>query len=488
MAGGTWDILDLPKIPGLYMNFRAAALAAIQPGARGVVMVPVKAHWGPIETFTTITRESQAADLFTTNDTEGATAYKTCRLALMGGAKEVIAYRLDDGNAAASSITLNDTAEVPTAALRIEGYYKGTRADSFKIAVSANPVDPLKKDIKLYEGTVLKKVFTFVSGTVAAAVAAINGDGQKLIKATLLAEGNGILADVAAQALTGGNSGITALANQNYLDAFEAMEAQKFNVVTLDGATDAGLQASFKAWVQRLRSEGTHIIGVIGGSATVDKAADAVDQAVARSSASNYEGIVNVGCGGYLGGVEYSSAEVAAWVAGLIAGQKLKESTTYASAPFSDVNRRWTKTEMKTAVENGVFLLIHDGLIVKVLKGINSLVTLRQDQNNAFKKIRGIRVMDAIAEDLQRTAEANYIGKVNNTEEGRLALIGACMQYMATLAKGEVIENTGYFVQLDPNYYGEGATMTPEADQVFLNYGARLTDVMENIFGNFYVL
>lgn len=261
-----------------------------------------------------------------------------------------------------------------------------------------------------------------------------------------------------------------------------------FNVVTLDGVTDAGLQASFKAWVQRLRSEGTHIIGVIGGSATVDKAADAVDQAVARSSASNYEGIVNVGCGGYLGGVEYSSAEVAAWVAGLIAGQKLKESTTYASAPFSDVNRRWTKTEMKTAVENGVFLLIHDGLIVKVLKGINSLVTLRQDQNNAFKKIRGIRVMDAIAEDLQRTAEANYIGKVNNTEEGRLALIGACMQYMATLAKGEVIENTGYFVQLDPNYYGEGATMTPEADQVFLNYGARLTDVMENIFGNFYVL
>jgi hypothetical protein len=488
LAGGTWDILDLPKIPGLYMNFRAAALAAIQPGARGVVMVPVKAHWGPIETFTTITRESQAADLFTTNDTEGATAYKTLRFALMGGAKEVIAYRLDNGNAAAASLILSDTATPPAPAIQIEGYYKGERGNDFKITVAANPVDETKKDIKLYEGTTLKKVFTFPSGTIAAAVAAINNDGQRLIKASLLSEGNGILADVTSQPLEDGDSGIEEIANQKYLDAFEAMEAQKFNVVTLDGVTDAGLQASFKAWVQRLRSEGTHIIGVIGGSATVDKAADAVDQAVARSSASNYEGIVNVGCGGYLGGVEYSSAEVAAWVAGLIAGQKLKESTTYASAPFSDVNRRWTKTEMKTAVENGVFLLIHDGLIVKVLKGINSLVTLRQDQNNAFKKIRGIRVMDAIAEDLQRTAEANYIGKVNNTEEGRLALIGACMQYMATLAKGEVIENTGYFVQLDPNYYGEGATMTPEADQVFLNYGARLTDVMENIFGNFYVL
>ena len=40
--------------------------------------------------------------------------------------------------------------------------------------------------------------------------------------------------------------------------------------------------------------------------------------------ASNYEGIVNVGCGGYLDGVEYSSAEVAAWVAGLIVMPKLQ--------------------------------------------------------------------------------------------------------------------------------------------------------------------
>ena len=181
---------------------------------------------------------------------------------------------------------------------------------------------------------------------------------------------------------------------------------------------------------------------------------------------------------GLPGGVEYT-AEVAAWKQ-LIGG---KSKSHYLRVRPSDVNRRWTKTEMKTAVENGVFLLIHDGLIVKVLKGINSLVTLRQDQNNAFKKIRGIRVMDAIAEDLQRTAEANYIGKVNNTEEGRLALIGACMQYMATLAKGEVIENTGYFVQLDPNYYG----VRPMRIAVFLNYGARLTDAWK-ISRNYYVL
>ena len=222
------------------MNFRAAALAAIQPGARGVVMVPVKAHWGPIETFTTITRESQAADLFTTNDTEGATAYKTLRFALMGGAKEVIAYRLDNGNAAAASLILSDTAEPPAPAIQIEGYYKGARGNDFKITVAANPVDETKKDIKLYEGTTLKKVFTFTSGTIAAAIAAINNDGQRLIKASLLSEGNGILADVTSQPLEDGDSGIEEIANQKYLDAFEAMEAQTFNVVTLDGGLMLG--------------------------------------------------------------------------------------------------------------------------------------------------------------------------------------------------------------------------------------------------------
>jgi len=488
MAGGKWDVLDLPRIPGLYMNFEAAALAAIQPGSRGIVLVPVKAHWGPDKEFQTITRESHITDLFTADDSDGSTAYKTCRFALMGGAKEVIAYRLVDGDAAVATLTLKDTTAEPVNVIRLDAYYKGARGNSFKITVAVNPVDGNYKDIKLYEGTTLRRTYTFTSGTIAAAVAAINNDTSKYLKATLLAEGNGILTNIAAQPMTGGDSGIDGLVTQDYTDAFTLFETQEFNLIALDGVTSSGIQASFKAWVERVRSEGTYIIGVIGGSAVNDKAVDAVDQAVARSAANNYEGIVNVGCGAYLAGVEYSSAELAPWVAGLIAGKKLKESVTYAPAPFSDVNRRWTKSEQVDAVEGGVFLLFHDGLIVKVLKGINTLVALRTDQNNSFKKIRPIRVMDAIASDLQKTAEANYIGKVNNTEEGRLALIGACLQYMATLAKGGVIEATGYYVILDPDYYGDGATLTPEPDQVFLNFGARLTDTIEAIFGVFYVL
>lgn len=95
--------------------------------------------------------------------------------------------------------------------------------------------------------------------------------------------------------------------------------------------------------------------------------------------------------------------------------------------------------------------------------------------------------MDAINTDLQRSAEDTYIGKVNNTEEGRQALISAMKAYLALLAQSNVIEADGYDVILDPAYYGTAPVLKPEADQVFLQWNVKLTDVMEQLFGTFYV-
>ena len=127
-----------------------------------------------------------------------------------------------------------------------------------------------------------------------------------------------------------------------------------------------------------------------------------------------------------------------------------------------------------------MFLFVHDGRQVKALRGVNTLVSLGQNQNAAWKKIRTVRVMDAINADLQRTAEDSYIGKVNNTAEGRLALIGACKQYLQTLAQSGVIEADGFDA-------AEDTSIVAEPDQVFLKWQARLTDVVEQIFGTFIV-
>lgn len=488
MAGGKWSPTELPVLPGFYLNFQAAALASIQAGSRGTVIAPVKAHWGPVRQFVEIAGEAGITDSYTADDTNGATAYTTLRFTLLGGARKILAYRLADAGAAAATLTLQDTGGTPANVLRLDAKYPGARGNNFKVTVQVDPVYGTRKDIKLYEGTVLLRTFTFVSGTIQAAVDAINSDtGNKWITATKLTEGTGILNDVSSSPFTGGNSGIAGIASSDYTGALAAFETQEFNLLTLDGISDSAVQTSVVAWVSRVRDEGKGIIAVLGGAAADDVATDAVSRAAARSAGFNHEGVVNVGAGAVLDGVSYSSAQVAAYAAGLIAGQKLSESTTYAASPFDDVTRRWTRSEMETAVQNGVFLLFHDGRMVKVLRGMNSLVTLRQGQNNSWKKIRTIRVMDAVNSDLVRTAEDNYIGKVNNTEEGRLALTGACKQYMLALAQGGVIEASDYDVYEDPTYYGPNHTITPEPDQVYLKWEARLTDVMEMIFGTFIV-
>lgn len=480
MAGGIWSPTEKPILPGLYLNFKSQALATIQPGARGTVGVVVKAHWGPDKEFVTIESENDLVNYYTSDTTNGATAYKVIRLILLGGAKKVIAYRIVDSNAASSTVTLKDTENADV--LRLTAKYKGTRGNSFKVTVQTNPIDINKKDIKLYEGATLLKTFTFLSGNIDNAVNAINNDIQNVwVVAEKIAAGNGILANVSNVQFSGGNSGITGITSSEYVEALAKFETQEFNVFVLDGVTDESIQASLKAWVERLRNEGKGIIAVIGGSASDDKASDAVSKAIARSASMNHEGIVNVGVGAYEGTSEYSSAEVACWVAGKIAGQSLTESTTYVTTPFQDVNRRWTKSEMEQGIQGGVFLLYHDGEKVKVLKGINTLTNLRQGQNNAWKKIRSIRVMDAINNDLVKTAEKAYIGKVNNTAEGRNSLVGACREYMRQLALAGVIENTGWDVYLDPDY------PNPEPDEVYVKWEARLTDVMEKIFGTFIV-
>lgn len=485
MAGGIWSPTDISELPGMYMLFQAAAAATIEPGARGTVIVPVKAHWGPARQFVEVVTEQAITDIFSHDESDGATAKTTLRLALLGQPKKVLAYRLTDSNAAPATKIFQDTAATPANVLKIEAKYPG--GNNFKITIANNLVDNTRKDIKLYDGTTLLRTFTY-SGPIAAAADAINADtGNKWIVAVKLADGNGVLANISNVSLEGGNSGIAGITTADYIAAMSAFETQEDHVLALDGVADAALQTSIVSWVTRLRNEGRGIIAVLGGSAADDIAGDAVSKAISRSAAFNHEGIVNVGTGATLNGITYSSAQISAYVAGLIAGKSLSQSTTYAASPFEDVSRRWTRSEQEQAVRNGVFLLIHDGRIVKALKGVNSLATLRQGQNRSWKKIRTIRVMDQVNMDLQRTAEEAYIGKVNNTEEGRLSLIGAMKQYLQTLAAAGVIEANGATVMLDPDYYGSKPVKEPEPDQVFVRWTAKLTDVMEQIFGTFTV-
>lgn len=86
--GGTWEATSLPVRPGLYINFRDAAIASISGGSRGTVAVPIFTYEGTAESgkFYTIETVSDGIELV-----GNANATPITRI-LQGGAKEVLVY------------------------------------------------------------------------------------------------------------------------------------------------------------------------------------------------------------------------------------------------------------------------------------------------------------------------------------------------------------------------------------------------------------
>ncbi|MEH7521687.1 phage tail sheath subtilisin-like domain-containing protein [Bacillus sp. JJ1503] len=246
----------------------------------------------------------------------------------------------------------------------------------------------------------------------------------------------------------------------DYVEMREAFEARPFNVFVYDGEFTADEQDSTVAWRKRNETEKKHFYFVTGGSAADDQ-----DPTVgnARSTKFADDATVNLIVGTSNNGKEYSSGQYAAYIAGLIAGTPINRSITYAQVPVGDVTKRLRNSEIVTALQAGSLVLVHDGEKVKVEQGIAT----------SKSKIRKIRAKQAVATDVEKTARDHYIGKLDNNEDGQMALINAIKAYLETLEVNSVL--TDIVVMLDPQRESKG-------DQVFLFLSFTEIDSMEKIF------
>lgn len=473
MASGYWNETDKPTRPGFYNRFKAAALARIQPGKRGIVAIPVKANWGPVKTIVSITSEK---DLITNFGNDMIyTAYKLGRLALLGQPKELLLYRLVDGNEAVASITLKDTAATPVDVLKIDTKYPTTRG--FKVAVRDSIVDSSKKDIVLYEGTTQLYTFTALSGTIEEIAEAINNNQENLwIAATKTADGNGTLANIISQSLAGGNNGIAAITNQNYIDAMATFESVKFNGFCLDGITDSSLQTLVKSWVERNRQNGKKIRAYLGGTKE-----ETIVEANNKSKSFNHEGIHYIGTvGGILGGIEYTPAETACYIAALGEGQGLKESLCNATTVFQNVTKSLTDEEIKSALQAGTMIIRYDDGAVIIEDDVNTLKSYGSDQDETWGYLRAIKFMDAVDEDTSFTGNRQYVGKVSNNRTGQLAVLSALKQYFETLQSDGLVED--FSVVIDQELQANAAN-----DEFYWRWDAKYINVIKKIFGTGYI-
>lgn len=136
MAGGSWDLTSLPVRPGLYMNFKEAAAAQITGGQRGIVAVPLKSFTGgtaAAKAFYTVTTETEALKLF------GADHIQSIKLALQGGAKEVLVYTLPDSATAADYTDMRTAYDTrPFNVFVFDGEYNESEQAALKTWIAAN--------------------------------------------------------------------------------------------------------------------------------------------------------------------------------------------------------------------------------------------------------------------------------------------------------------------------------------------------------------
>lgn len=145
----------------------------------------------------------------------------------------------------------------------------------------------------------------------------------------------------------------------------------------------------------------------------------------------------------------YTGAQYTPRIAGLIAGTPLTISATYA--PLSEVIDcdRYTADENDEKVNSGEFFIWYDGEKFKMSRAMNSLVTTTQGKLEAYQTIKSVDIMDAIYDDVKKTAQDSYIGKYANDYDNKQLLISAIMGYFKELENGRLLQKDYSTVDID---------------------------------------
>lgn len=211
--------------------------------------------------------------------------------------------------------------------------------------------------------------------------------------------------------------------------ALAVLMTESFNVIVYpyDETEHASNKTAISTWVDVMREEEGISI-----------------QAVMANIVADNEAIINVTQGVKLSdGTELTPAQTTAWVGGVTAGANINQSNTgrrYVGA--IDVVPRMTKTEMETAVTAGEFIFkVDSAQNVSAVYDINSLTSVTVDKGKQFTKNRVIRTIDSINNDVTAIFEANYVGKVNNNDDGRSLLRSSLIEYFNELQRLSAIQN-----------------------------------------------
>lgn len=259
----------------------------------------------------------------------------------------------------------------------------------------------------------------------------------------------------------------------DYQPALEYLFNCNFHYLVVPTVETDGKTESIASWVKNCRNS------------------DKLIKAVLPNCKADNEGIINYTTKEVTAGEKiYTTEQYCARIAGLIAGTPLTISCTFAPLLELDDCSRMTREEMDKAVDRGELIVFWDGEKVKVVKGVNSLVTTNENKGDSFKKIKIVETMDMIHDDIKKTAEDNYLGKYPNSYDNKCILISSIKSYFEQLENGSILARDTSNVSIDiegQRLYlkGKGIDTDELSDEIIKTYD---TDDKVFLTGNIEIL
>lgn len=454
--------------PGTYQRYEKHGANAAIGAVEHSVAIPVQASWGPIGEVTEHRSATSVKKAYGTSGTVDAA------LALLeAGAPKIYCVRLGK----AESNTSGTAAEKATLTVQNEGTdvffvtakHPGTKVIKVQTRVKT---EGASKELIVFDGDTKAETFSFNAGTgadeVANLIAAVADSTYITIEK---AEGGSIntVPVLAASALTGGSD--PTVTTESYSEAFNRLEAYKFTHVALDCTTPA-VQALAKTWVERVFEEGGRCQLVIGGAKNKETAFTAKTTAAA---AFNSMQVIYSGIWGYdADGNVIDDYKMAALVAGRIASIPSNQTIVHKTIPGVASIVPHTNAEYESAILAGLLLAsVSPNGEVWFDSGINTLITLGENQDEGWKKIRRVTTRFELHKRIDE-ALSPLVGNVNCDDDGvALAVQTGQGVLNAMIAEGKLKDGAMFFE--DPE--------TPrEADSAWFIDDAVDNDSLEKIY------
>lgn len=428
MAGGTWTTQNKVR-PGAYINVRSNGGIGAAESISGVTALPLVLDFGPEEEVVTITAASDLTAFgYDLNDPQ----MLLLREALKQAAT-VLVYRVSSGGKAAA--TEGD--------LSITARYGGIRGNAISVVSKDNVNVTGAYDVETYLAGRLvdRQTAKTIEELTANRVVDFSGSGELTAFSVVLENGSNTAATV-----------------NNYMTFFSKIQLFDFNTLALP-VQDSVTKTAGVSFINRMRNE--------EGKKC---------QLVVAGHAANNEAVINVKNGVILSdGTHISAEQATAWVAGASAAAGVATSLTYKKYDGAvDVTQRLLNTEIIEALEKGEFVFTEQRGEVVIEQDINSLTSFTAEKSKEFSKNRVLRCLDDIANNSKKAFEDNFIGQINNDQDGRELFKADRINYFNALQGAGAI--TGF--SADDLEISAGI----EKDSIVLNVQVQPVDAMEKLY------